>query len=117
MQQGRHAARNLVRGMRGQPPLPFRYRDKGNMATIGRRAAVLESGRVRMKGWLAWLAWLFIHITFLIGFRNRASVLVQWAWNYFTFQRGARLITGEVTPDLRPGPLDPEQPPPEPGAD
>src|SRR3982751_2756330 len=73
------------------------------MATIGRRAAVLESGRFKVKGWFAWMAWLFIHIVSLIGFRNRISVFVQWAWSYVTWQRGARLITGDVAPDLRPG--------------
>ena len=103
MQQGRRAARNLIADLRGAPRQTFRYRDKGSMATIGRRAAVLESGRVRIKGWIAWMAWLFIHITFLIGFRNRLSVFVQWAWSYLTWQRGARLITGDVAPDLRPG--------------
>lgn len=104
MQQGRLAARNVVREVRGQPRLSFRYRDKGSMATIGRRAAVLEMPKpsVRMKGWLAWVAWLFIHVMSLIGFRNRISVFVEWAWNYLTWQRGARLITGDVSPDLRP---------------
>jgi NADH dehydrogenase len=73
------------------------------MATIGRRAAVLESGRLKLTGWIAWAAWLFVHILFLIGFRNRLSVFMQWAWSYVTWQRGARLITGDVAPDLRPG--------------
>jgi NADH dehydrogenase len=95
--------RNLLADLRGTPRTPFRYRDKGSMATIGRRAAVLESGRLRLTGWIAWSAWLFIHILFLIGFRNRVSVFLQWAWSYVTFQRGARLITGDVAPDLRPG--------------
>ncbi|HEX8242295.1 MAG TPA: NAD(P)/FAD-dependent oxidoreductase, partial [Longimicrobium sp.] len=104
MQQGRLAARNIVRDVRGQPRLSFRYRDKGSMATIGRRAAVLEmpKPKVRAKGWFAWMAWLFIHVMSLIGFRNRISVFVEWAWNYLTWQRGARLITGDVSPDLRP---------------
>lgn len=103
MQQGRHAARNLLADLRGAPRAPFHYRDKGSMATIGRRAAVLQSKRMKLTGWLAWAAWLFIHILFLIGFRNRISVFVQWAWSYATWQRGARLITGDVAPDLRPG--------------
>lgn len=103
MQMGRRAAANIVADVRGAPRTPFRYFDKGNMATIGRRAAVLESGRFKVKGWFAWMAWLFIHVVSLIGFRNRISVFVQWAWSYVTWQRGARLITGDVAPDLRPG--------------
>jgi hypothetical protein len=74
---------------------PFKYFDKGSMATIGRRAAVLQGMGMKMKGWFAWMAWLLIHILFLIGFRNRLVVLMQWAWSYVTWQRGARLITGE----------------------
>jgi NADH dehydrogenase len=93
IQQGRHAARNALRALRGEPRLPFRYRDKGLLATIGRGAAVAAVGRVRLTGLLAWLAWLFVHIYFLIGFRNRLAVLLQWAWSYLTFERGARLIT------------------------
>ncbi|HYJ80223.1 MAG TPA: NAD(P)/FAD-dependent oxidoreductase, partial [Longimicrobiaceae bacterium] len=96
MQQGRHAVKNIVRTARGDPRLPFRYFDKGSMATIGRWAAILDSAGVRLKGWPAWLAWLFIHILGLIGFRNRAMVMLEWAWQYLTWQRGARLITGEV---------------------
>ena len=102
MQGGTHAARMIVRSIRGEPRIPFRYRDKGSMATIGRRAAVLQSARLRMKGWFAWMAWLLIHILFLIGFQNRLAVMLQWAWNYLTWQRGARLITGEVGADLAP---------------
>jgi NADH dehydrogenase len=93
IQQGRHAARNALRALRREPRLPFRYRDKGLLATIGRGAAVAAVGRVRLTGLLAWLAWLFVHIYFLIGFRNRLAVLLQWAWSYLTFERGARLIT------------------------
>ncbi|HSU13884.1 MAG TPA: NAD(P)/FAD-dependent oxidoreductase [Longimicrobium sp.] len=104
MQQGRQAAKNIARDLRGEPRLPFHYRDKGSMATIGRRAAVLQMPRphVLAKGWFAWMAWLFIHVMSLIGFRNRISVFIEWAWNYLTWQRGARLITGEVSPDLKP---------------
>jgi NADH:ubiquinone reductase (H+-translocating) len=102
MQMGVRAARNIVADVRGVPRAPFRYRDKGNMATIGRRAAVLESGRLTLTGPLAWFAWLFIHVLFLIGFRNRLAVLVQWAWSYLTWQRGARLIPGTVGADLAP---------------
>jgi NADH:ubiquinone reductase (H+-translocating) len=101
-QQGRHAARNVRLALRGRPLRPFRYVDRGSMATIGRNAAVLEAGRLKMKGLPAWLAWLFVHIFALIGFRNRAMVMLQWAWSYLTWQRGARLITGEVGPELSP---------------
>jgi NADH:ubiquinone reductase (H+-translocating) len=102
MQQGTAAARNLVRSLRGQPREPFRYRDRGSMATVGRAAAVAQMGRVKLHGMLAWLAWIFIHILFLIGFRNRIIVFIHWASSYLTFQRGARLITGQVGPDLAP---------------
>ncbi|HEX2209614.1 MAG TPA: NAD(P)/FAD-dependent oxidoreductase [Longimicrobium sp.] len=102
MQGGEHAARMIARTLKGQPRKPFRYRDKGSMATIGRRAAVLQGMGMKMKGWPAWMAWLVIHILFLIGFRNRLVVLMQWAWSYVTWQRGARLITGEVGADLAP---------------
>lgn len=98
-QQGRHAVKNLVRTIRGEARRPFRYFDKGSMATIGRWAAIMETAGVRLRGWLAWLAWLFIHILALIGFRNRAVVMLQWAWSYLTWQRGARLITGDPHPD------------------
>ncbi|MDQ2648247.1 MAG: NAD(P)/FAD-dependent oxidoreductase [Actinomycetota bacterium] len=89
MQAGRHVARQIARGTRE----PFRYRNKGTMATIGRRAAVAElPGRIRMRGALAWLAWLGLHLVFLVGKRNRASVLLNWAWNYLTWDRGPRLL-------------------------
>jgi NADH:ubiquinone reductase (H+-translocating) len=94
MQEGRHAAKNIVRKTRGDAALPFHYKDKGSLATIGRASAVAELGSVRLSGLLAWLAWLFIHILFLIGFRNRYLVLSEWAWGYVTYERGARLITG-----------------------
>jgi NADH:ubiquinone reductase (H+-translocating) len=93
IQEGRHAARNVARAARGEPTVPFRYRDKGLMATIGRAAAVARIGRFEISGLLAWLAWLFVHVFFLIGFRNRVAVILQWAWFYLTFKRGARLIT------------------------
>ena len=73
---------------------PFHYRDFGVLATIGRKHAVVQFGRVRLTGYFAWLLWCFAHIYFLIGFRNRLVVVLNWAWNYFTFQRGTRLITG-----------------------
>jgi NADH dehydrogenase len=94
MQMGRHAARNILRSLRGQPTQPFRYRDKGVMATIGRNAAVVERGRLRLAGLLGWLAWVAVHVFFLIGFRNRLLVMIEWAWAYVTFNRGVRLITG-----------------------
>jgi NADH dehydrogenase len=75
---------------------PFHYRDKGSLATIGRAAAVAQFGRIHISGFLAWLAWLFIHIFFLIGLQNRVLVMIQWAWSYFTYERGARLITGST---------------------
>jgi NADH:ubiquinone reductase (H+-translocating) len=95
MQMGRHAARNVLRSIGGQPPAPFRYVDKGSLATIGRRAAVADFGRFKLWGMPAWLAWLGIHIFFLIGFRNRLVVLMDWAWAYFSYQRTARLILFE----------------------
>jgi NADH dehydrogenase len=93
LQQGRAAARNVLHRLAGEPTEPFRYHDRGSMATIGRAAAVAVVGRFRLSGLVAWLAWLFVHIAFLIGFRNRFLVLFQWAWAYITWQRGARLIT------------------------
>jgi NADH:quinone reductase (non-electrogenic) len=96
IQEGRHAARNIRRALRGMPLEPFHYRDEGSLATIGRAAAVAEFGRVRLSGWIAWIAWLLIHIYFLIGFRNRLLVLLQWAWLYLRYEGGARLITGDV---------------------
>ncbi|HZR79755.1 MAG TPA: NAD(P)/FAD-dependent oxidoreductase [Candidatus Binatia bacterium] len=94
MQQGRHAAENVLRLVAQKPTEPFRYVDKGSLATIGRKAAVAEVFGLRLSGLTAWFAWLAIHIFFLIGFRNRLLVLIEWAWAYVTFQRGARLITG-----------------------
>jgi len=98
IQEGQHVAYNLDRALEGQPLRAFRYRDKGSLATIGRAAAVADFGKFRMSGFLAWLAWLAIHIFFLIGFRNRFLVITQWAWAYVTYQRGARLITGRKWP-------------------
>ena len=94
IQQGRAVADNVLRRVGGQPTRPFRYRDKGSMATIGRAAAVAVVGRFKLSGLVAWLAWLLVHIMFLIGFRNRLLVLFEWAWAYVTWHRGARLITG-----------------------
>jgi NADH dehydrogenase len=95
MQQGAHAAKNILRAIAGKPLDPFRYRNYGNMATIGRGSAVADVGPVKASGFLAWLFWLFLHIFWLIGFRNRFVVLTEWAWAYLTFQRRVRLITGE----------------------
>jgi NADH dehydrogenase len=94
IQQGRTAADNVWRRLTGRPSRTFRYVDKGNIATIGRAAAVAMIRGLRLSGLVAWLAWLLVHIFFLIGFRNRFVVLFQWAWAYLTHQRGARLITG-----------------------
>jgi NADH dehydrogenase len=97
MQQGHAVAHNIGRDLERKPRKSFRYLDKGSLATIGRSAAVAEFGKVHISGFFAWLSWLFIHIFFLIGFRNRLIVLIQWAWSYLTFERGARLITGDST--------------------
>jgi NADH dehydrogenase len=94
MQMGRHAARMIWADITGAERSPFRYRDKGSLATIGRARAVADFGRIRFGGFIAWLAWLAIHIFYLIGFRNRIFVLISWAWSYITFRRGARIITG-----------------------
>jgi NADH dehydrogenase len=106
MQMGRHAATNVARVIEGRPLAPFRYVDKGSLATIGRRAGVADFGSVRLSGFLAWFAWLAIHIFFLIGFRNRFVVMFEWAWAYFTYQRSARLILGlrETQPRHAEGP-------------
>jgi len=115
IQEGRHAAASILRSLRGEPPAPFRYRDRGLLATIGRAAAVAERGSVRFSGPFAWLLWLLVHILWLIGFRNRFLVLSGWAWTYVRYERGARLITGEVrdlmeTPSRRVEPGLPEKP-------
>lgn len=96
IQEAHAVAANIERGLRGRAYRPFHYVDKGSMATIGRAAGLCWIGRLQFGGFLGWLAWLFIHIFFLIGFRNRLIVMIEWAWAYVTYQRGARLITGEV---------------------
>lgn len=98
MQMGAHASHNIVRATEGQPLRAFKYRNLGDMATIGRASAVADLPMVQLKGWIGWLAWLFVHIFNLIGFRNRLVVMVQWAWSYFSYQRAIRLITGCDTP-------------------
>jgi NADH dehydrogenase len=95
MQEGKWVARQIAADLAGNPRASFHYDDKGSLATIGRAAAVADFGKVHISGFLAWLSWLFIHIFFLIGFRNRIIVMIQWAWSYFTYDRSARLITGE----------------------
>ncbi len=94
IQQGKHAAENIWRSIRGQVRVPFRYRDKGTMATIGRAAGIAQTKRLKLGGLVGWLAWLFVHLLYLIGFRNKVAVLLQWIWSYVTYKRGARLITG-----------------------
>jgi NADH dehydrogenase len=91
-QQGRHCALNIMRIHAGKEALPFRYFDKGQMATIGRKKAVLEFGQIKMAGFFAWAGWLVVHIYYLIGFKNKILVLFQWAYSYFTYGRGARLL-------------------------
>jgi NADH:ubiquinone reductase (H+-translocating) len=97
LQEGAATARNIGREVQGKPRKDFHYLDKGSLATIGRAAAVAQIGKVHISGFVAWLAWLFVHIFFLIGFRNRLLVMIQWAWSYVTYERGARLITGDQT--------------------
>ena len=96
MQEGTFVAKMIARDIAGQAREDFKYLDKGSLATIGRAAAVAQFGKLHMSGFVAWLSWLFIHIFFLIGFRNRILVFIQWAWSYVTYERGARLITGST---------------------
>jgi NADH dehydrogenase len=93
IQMGRWAAKNIIRDLENQPRRDFAYLDKGSLATIGRAAAVAEFGKLHISGFVAWLAWLLIHVFFLIGFRNRVLVMMEWAWSYVTFQKSSRLIT------------------------
>lgn len=102
MQQGRHAARNILNMIEGRKPQRFWYFDKGSMATIGRNKAVADLRLLHLSGLPAWVAWLFVHTLFLVGFRNRVVVLVQWAWAYLTFNKGARLITRNFQAETRP---------------
>jgi NADH:ubiquinone reductase (H+-translocating) len=92
LQQGRYLARQIRRELRGQPREAFRYLDKGQLATIGRRRAILQMGRLHMTGFPAWVAWLLVHVYYLVGFRNRLLVVMQWAWAWGSFRCGARLI-------------------------
>jgi NADH:quinone reductase (non-electrogenic) len=93
IQEGKSAGKNIVRDLRHQPRKNFHYRNKGDLATIGRSRAIADLGWIRFAGRLAWFFWLFVHIMYLVGFRNRANVLLEWAYDYFTYQHGARLIT------------------------
>lgn len=96
MQEGRFVAKTIAGELRKSPRKHFHYVDKGSLATIGRAAAVAQFRKLHVSGYLAWLGWLFVHVFFLIGFRNRLIVLIQWAWSYLTYERGARLITGDT---------------------
>jgi NADH dehydrogenase len=105
IQQGKYVAKLILQeveafaergGAGSHSRVPFHYWDKGSLATIGRAAAVAQFGKIHISGFVAWLSWLFIHIFFLIGFRNRLLVFIQWAWSYLTYERGARLITGST---------------------
>ena len=112
IQMGERVAKNIKLDLEGKPYEKFVYTDKGSMATIGRSAAIAQKGDIHLDGFIAWLAWLLVHIFFLIGFRNRFVVLFNWAWSYFTYQRGARLITGRRL-SLMPRPPIPNQTPQE----
>ena len=102
IQQGRHAARNILAMTKGRKPQRFHYWDKGSIATIGRNKAVADLKFMHLSGLPAWVAWLFVHIVWLVGFRNRLLVLFQWTWAYFTFDKGARLITRNFQSEQRP---------------
>jgi NADH:ubiquinone reductase (H+-translocating) len=102
IQGGRFAAKRILSSLEGLPRQKFEYDDKGNMATIGRASGIAHLGRIQLSGFLGWLGWLVVHLVFLIGFRNRLQVLLQWAWAWFTYQRGTRLILG--IPALPPPP-------------
>lgn len=97
MQEGRSVAKNIAHDLRNQPRKDFHYVDKGSLATIGRAAAVAQFRGLHISGYFAWLGWLFVHIFFLIGFRNRILVMIRWAWSYLTYERGARLIVGKTS--------------------
>ncbi len=96
IQQGKAVAENILRELQDKPRVPFTYFDKGQMATIGKSKAILQLGKIQFGGWFAWMAWLFVHIYFLVGFRNRVAVLFQWAWNYIFTKRNARLILNKT---------------------
>ena len=103
IQQGRRAAQNILASVRGEERKPFHYRDPGNLAVLGRGSAIADLGRIRLSGFPGWLVWCFVHILYLIGFRNRFIVLFEWAWAFLTGKRAARLITGDVEEPSPPG--------------
>jgi NADH dehydrogenase len=105
IQMGEYAARTIEGDLAGQPRRAFQYWDKGQLAVIGRGRAVADIWRLHFSGFLAWMVWTFVHIFFLIGFRNRVLVMIQWAWSYITFGRGARLIAGETPCAIPPMPV------------
>jgi NADH dehydrogenase len=112
IQMGQFAASTILGDFRGEARKVFRYVDKGNLATIGRKSAIAEIAGMKLTGPIAWLAWLFIHILFLVGFSNRVQVVWEWFWAYVTFQRGARLITGQsrsIVPPTQEKPAPPRQ--------
>ncbi len=92
IQQGKHLAKNMLRFMNNEEPEPFKYFDKGSMATVGRNKAVVDIGRIRFQGIFAWFVWMFVHLMSLVGFRNKVVTLVNWVWSYFSYDRGTRLI-------------------------
>jgi NADH dehydrogenase len=96
LQAGDHAAKNVLRLLKKEKTTPWEYFDKGSMATIGRNAAVAQIANIKFGGLFAWIAWVLVHLIFLIGFRNRSAVFLQWIWAYFTYGKGARIINGPV---------------------
>jgi NADH dehydrogenase len=102
IQEGRHAAKNILRACERKPSKPFRYFDKGSLATIGRANAVAQLGPIKLSGFIAWVAWLVVHIFFLIGFQNRLSVVVDWVWAYLADRREAPLVIGNIDGYLHP---------------
>lgn len=103
MQQGRYVADWILRDLQSKPKYPFVYTDKGSMATIGRNDAVAEMGKWKLKGFLGWLAWLFVHLFYQVGFKNKVSILISWVWSYLTFRAGARLIQEDLDSEKNPG--------------
>ena len=101
IQEGKHVARVIKARLRGHDEPPFRYRDKGTMATVGRGAAVAQIGPIRINGLIGWLLWVFVHLMYLVGFRSRVIVFFTWAWNYFFFDRPVRLIVGTSSDEPR----------------
>jgi NADH dehydrogenase len=97
MQEGRAVAANILRDLAGKPPIPFRYRDPGIMATVGRNAGVALIRGISLKGWFGWVTWLVVHLFFIIGFRNRVAVMLRWAWNYLFYDRPIRFINDGST--------------------